>query len=124
MPCFLVPNCAHLVAADSLVISNLHSCTLDVRGPNDSCCDHVTRFLKADYRILVKPLGGPYNRTYLHYFVPGVVFMVIFAFVVPAAYFFILYFLRHRLQVRLTHMQPISHDCNGNTQAGWPVVPG
>lgn len=57
------------------------------------------RFLRADYRILVKSPGGPWDRTYLHYFPPGVVFMVVFAFLVPAAYFLILYFLRHRLQV-------------------------
>jgi hypothetical protein len=48
----------------------------------------------------VKSPGGPWDRTYLHYFPPGVVFMVVFAFLVPAAYFLILYFLRHRLQVR------------------------
>jgi hypothetical protein len=57
------------------------------------------RFLRADYRILVKLPGGPWDRTYLRYFPPGVVFMVIFAVLVPAAYFLILYFLRHRLQV-------------------------
>ena len=48
----------------------------------------------------MKSPSGPWDRTYLHYFPPGVVFMVIFAFLVPAAYFLILYFLRHRLQVR------------------------
>jgi hypothetical protein len=61
------------------------------------------RYLRADYRILVKPPGEPYDRTYLQYFPPGVVFMVIFAVLVPAAYFLVLYFLRHRLQV-LTSM--------------------
>ncbi len=48
----------------------------------------------------MKTPGGPWDRTYLRYFPPGVVFMVVFAFLVPAAYFLILYFLRHRLQVR------------------------
>jgi hypothetical protein len=57
------------------------------------------RFLRADYRILVKSAGSPWDRTYLHYFPPGMVFMVVFAFLVPAAYFLVLYFLRHRLQV-------------------------
>lgn len=42
----------------------------------------------------------PINSTYLHYAIPGTVLMAFFAVVIPATYFLILWFLRHRLEVR------------------------
>lgn len=58
------------------------------------------RYLKADYRILVKAPGQPISMTWLHYAIPGAVCLVIFAVVIPATYFLILWFLRLRLKVR------------------------
>ena len=57
------------------------------------------RFLKADYRILVKAPHRPVSPLYLRYAIPGIVMMVVFAFIIPATYFLILWFYRHRLQV-------------------------
>jgi len=135
----------HVLAARSI-------CHCDIRGKIDSVADfsgvsaalknvtpvtvfilcpdiHVLRipslhcsFLKADFRILVRPSGGPWNATYLRYFVPGVIFMVVFAFVVPAAYFFILYFLRHRLQVGAAAIASVLASSVGDA-AVWRLSP-
>ena len=69
----------------------------------------LCRFLKADYRVLVKAPGKPFNVTWLHYAIPGSVFLVIFAIAIPATYFFILYFLRKRLKV----WQPMAQGFGG-----------
>lgn len=57
------------------------------------------RFLKADYRILVQKEGQPINATWLHYAIPGSVALAVFAVVIPATYFLILWHLRHQLEV-------------------------
>lgn len=89
-------NCLELFSVGCLT-GLLH---LSVRVLITGAVPAIHRFLKADYRILVKAPGQPINATWLHYAIPGSVFLVFFAAVVPATYFLILWFLRRRLQVR------------------------
>ncbi len=51
----------------------------------------------------MKPLHQAVNVTYQRYFVPGIIFMVMFAFLVPLCYALILYSIRNHLQVGLPH---------------------
>ena len=57
-------------------------------------------YLKADVSILVKPIGGSYSHTYWSFLIPGIVLMIIFAALMPAFYFGVLYINRFRLDVR------------------------
>ncbi|KAK9867386.1 hypothetical protein WJX84_004228 [Apatococcus fuscideae] len=54
-------------------------------------------YLKADVSILVKPIGGSYSHTYWSFLIPGIVLMIIFAALMPAFYFGVLYINRFRL---------------------------
>ncbi|KAK9829421.1 hypothetical protein WJX72_005757 [[Myrmecia] bisecta] len=55
-------------------------------------------YLRADYSILIRPLGGSLSRTYVHYLVPGIFMLVVFAILIPLAYALILYRIRNQLE--------------------------
>lgn len=61
----------------------------------------VHRYLKADYRIIINAPGHGLASRYAQYYPFAIVFVVVFAAVVPFAYALILYSIRNRLQVRI-----------------------
>lgn len=51
-------------------------------------------YLTADFSIMVKPPGGSFTEKYVHYMIPGAIMLFIFAVVVPAVWFWMIW--RHR----------------------------
>lgn len=57
----------------------------------------VGTYLTADYSILVKPPGEGYTGTYKGYLVPGVIMLIVFAVVIPASWFYVIWKNRRNL---------------------------
>lgn len=58
---------------------------------------NVGTYLTADYSIQVKPPGGQYTETYIHYIIPGAIMLFLFAVVIPALWFYMIWRVRSRL---------------------------
>lgn len=56
-------------------------------------------YLTADYDIMVKPPGGSFTDTYVHYMIPGGFMLAIIAFGIPFFWFIVIWRNRKRLDV-------------------------
>ncbi len=59
----------------------------------------IGTYLRADYQIMTHDTEGQLDPTYKQYIPPGIIILIVFAIGLPIMFFFVLWRVRHRLEV-------------------------